>query len=98
MNYLCFIEVESIGDFVEYLPCCYSKTPSNTDLMIVNAGLARLFHDCSCYELEPHLRAEYEGQAMVCHQNLEILVSRLPLFAPHTFDLALALTMAVCIL
>lgn len=66
-----------------------------TDLIIVNAGLSRLFHDCSCFETDPHAKAEYENQARACHQNLEILVSRLPLTAPYSFDLALALSMAV---
>jgi hypothetical protein len=66
-----------------------------TDLIIVNAGLSRLFHDCSCFETDPHAKAEYENQARACHQNLEILVTRLPLTAPYTFDLALALSMAV---
>lgn len=95
MNYFWLFEFESVGEFVEYLPSCYSGRPSITDLMIVNAGLARLFYTYSCYESDSQLRAETEERAAACHQNLQILVSRLPFSAPHTFDLALALSMAV---
>ncbi|KAJ6441524.1 hypothetical protein O9K51_05075 [Purpureocillium lavendulum] len=94
IKYLCLFEVESVGEFVEYLPSCYSKRPLITDLMIVNAGLARFLHCCSCYESDAELRSEYEQQAVVCNRNLEIVVSQLSFAAPHTFDLALALSLA----
>lgn len=66
-----------------------------TDLIIVNAGLSRLFHECSYVEVDQRVRAEYEIHERACQENLDILVSRVPHTAPYTFDLALALSMAV---
>ena len=92
---MCFFELESVGDFVEYLPSCYSQKPSITDLIIVNVGLARIFYCCSFYEPDAHLRAEYESQSTACYRNIDLVMPQLPFAAAHTFDLALALCMAV---
>ncbi|RYP71915.1 hypothetical protein DL771_004518 [Monosporascus sp. 5C6A] len=95
VRYMWCGEIDSIGQFMEYFLTVYSGKPSNADLIIVNAGLSRLFTECSSVETEPSSKADYKSQASVCRQNLELILTRLPFILPFTIDYALALYMAV---
>lgn len=95
VRYLWSYEIESVGQFMEYFLTVYSGKPSNADLIIVNAGLHRLFHECSVVETDPLLKADYKAQSSLCHQNLESLLKRLPFILPCTLDYILALCMGV---
>ncbi|EMR72049.1 putative fungal specific transcription protein [Eutypa lata UCREL1] len=86
-------EIDSVGQFMEYFLTVYSGKPSNADLIIVNAGLYRLFHECSAVETDPALKADYKAQSALCHQNLEPLLTRLPFILPCTLDYIMALSM-----
>ena len=88
-------EIDSIGQFMEYVVAVYSGKSSNADLIIVNAGLDRLFTACSGVEKDSTLQADYKAQALLCRQNLEFTLSRLPFILPATINHILALCMAV---
>lgn len=95
VRYMWTYEIDSVGQFMEYFLTVYSGKPSNADLIIVNAGLYRLFHECSAVETDPALKADYKAQSALCHQNLEPLLTRLPFILPCTLDYIMALSMGV---
>ena len=80
---------------MEYVIAVYSGKSSNVDLIIVNAGLDRLFTACGGVEKDTARQADYKAQAQLCRQNLEFTLSRLPFILPATINHILALCMAV---
>lgn len=88
-------EIDSISQFMDYFLTVYSGKPSTAQLIIVNAGLDRLFAECSVVESDPALKADYKAQASACRQNMESVLTRLPFILPFTIDYALALSLAV---
>lgn len=89
-------EIESVGEFIEYLLPVYSGQPSLAEVIIVNDGLCRLFTECSRDEGNINVSREMLAQAETCHKNLKNAIRRLPFLIPSTFDYALALFLAVC--
>lgn len=77
------------------LQAYFSETFSDTDFIIVNAGLHSLFGDYS-----HHVSAEekdiYLHHAHMCRANLETALSDLPLHLPATPDAVTALLFGVC--
>jgi hypothetical protein len=89
-------EFDSVAQFVEYFFTAYSGQPSIAVLIIVNAGLERLFAECSNVETDEALSNDFNVHgAAICRRNLDSTLSRLPLQLPTTFDYTLALYMAV---
>ena len=76
-------EFDSIGQFTEYFFTAYSGKPSVAVLMIVNAGLGRLFTECSNVDSDPALSGEFKVHgAAICWRNLNAMLARLP---THTY-------------
>lgn len=88
-------EIESIGQFVEYLLPVYSGQPSIAEIIITNVGLFRLFSECGNEEMSETVKIELRDQAQVCRRNLDVTLNRLPFNLPSTFDYVLALYQAV---
>lgn len=68
----------------------FSDTFSETDLIIVNAGLYSLFKDYSSH-VSAEQKDTYLGYAHTCRANLETALSDLPLHLPATSDAVTAL-------
>ncbi|XEV07295.1 hypothetical protein FSHL1_012582 [Fusarium sambucinum] len=92
----CFwcLELESIGQFVEYFMTVYFGKPTLADLIITYAGLQRLLLECNTIEPDSALKDEFKTQGLLCRQNLETILASLPFNLPCTADYVLALYMA----
>lgn len=64
-------------------------------MIISNAGLSRLFDECSKEENEESVKNDLHLQAEACRRNLKLAVDRLPFNVPSTFEYVLALFLAV---
>lgn len=95
LRFFCCIELENIGQFVEYFMTVYSGTPTVADLIIVHCGLRNFFVGHGNMEEDEVLKNELKAQGMLCRKNLETILANLPLNLPCTFDFVLALLMAV---
>lgn len=72
----------------------FSDTFSETDFIIVNAGLYSLFKDYSSH-VSAEQKDAYLGYAHTCRANLETALSNLPLHLPATSDAVAALIFGV---
>lgn len=72
----------------------FSDTFSETDFIVVNAGLYSLFEDYSNH-VSAEERDAYLGHAHSCRTNLETTLSDLPLHLPATPDAVSALLFGV---
>lgn len=88
-------ELESVGQFVEYLLPVYSGGATIAEMITVNAGLYRLFGGCVNEETQEMPKNELKAHAEACRQNLESILARLPFNLPSNYDYVLALFNAV---
>lgn len=72
----------------------FSDACSETDFIIVNAGLHSLFKDYSSH-VSAEQKDTYLGYAHTCRANLETALSDLPLHLPATSDAVAALIFGV---
>jgi hypothetical protein len=93
---LWLLELQNVGQFMEYLIRVYAPGPaSDWDLIIVNAGLHWLFVACRLVTDSQAQKSEYLAHALTSRDNLETVLARLSFHTPLTRDCALAMNVAV---
>ncbi|KAK7416494.1 hypothetical protein QQX98_005198 [Neonectria punicea] len=89
------LEFKSPGHFTEYVVKAYSPgSITDAELIIVHMGLYWFFSKCSSTLKDATVQHEYDAQARVCRDNLEIVLSNLSFHTPTTLDYVHAMYLA----
>ena len=89
-------EFGSVGDFTGYvIKACSAGPVTDTELIIVHYGLYCLFTECSRAVEDELIKQEYEAQATISKDSLEIILSNLSFHITTNIDSVCALYMAV---
>ncbi|CAH0051445.1 unnamed protein product [Clonostachys solani] len=94
LQFCWIMEIETIGQFVEYVMTVYSGTPTTAHLIIVQCGLHPLFMGLAEAEKYPIVKQNLKSQGTLCLANLDQVLASLSFNLPCTFDFILALVMA----
>ncbi|KAI9370016.1 hypothetical protein BJX61DRAFT_535959 [Aspergillus egyptiacus] len=88
-------ELGSVGDFTQYVIRVFSPgSVSDAELIIVHYILYWLFTECSNTAGDDILKGDYRGQALVCKESLETILSNLSFHIKTNTDSILAMYLA----
>ncbi|CAG9988302.1 unnamed protein product, partial [Clonostachys byssicola] len=92
---LWLMDVQTLSQFTgHFIKVCSPGPATEADLIIVYAGFYWLFEECSKEVPDDTLKQAYNAQTIICRDNLETTLSRLPFHLMATLDNAFALTLA----
>jgi hypothetical protein len=67
------------------------------ELIIVHYGLNCLFTECATAAVDVMAKQDYEAQALICRDSLEMILSNLSFHITTNKDSVCAMYMAVCL-
>ncbi|VUC23471.1 unnamed protein product [Clonostachys rosea] len=95
---LWLMDVQTLSQFTgHFIKVCSPGPATEADLIIVYAGFYWLFEECSKEVPDDSLKEAYNAQTIICRDNLETTLARLPFHLMATLDNAFALTLAVSV-